>query len=598
MRALPWVLLFAFVAGCQALPVASPPPPGLDPTARAPRGEGPAPAPADAAACAPLDVSSLEPAAPSPDGRTIALADVFPREEPRAGGEVARSVDVGVVTYDRVERGDPGGALGYGMGWEGVSKRWPLDALRPEVAARFDRWLAAWSRIADAQREGYLLGRRTNRLVAAPPPDGGRSLACALRQKSDADARIAAATSEATREAGELTSLLEGAADETPAERFLLAYLSTDGVKARPEGEERATTERATSLLKRVAEDRAAPVELRARAFEQIAKLAQKLGQTERVVDALGRALATTRDPDLAIETRIKLATLADDPRKREALLADVVKALDQAPAGASRDPGAYRLAEALGDLSALELARGAFERARDDAARCAREVAYDFADDADPWGCAPTLATALAALGGGTKDIQVPLRFLSPLALALAEASRATFDRDEARRAGELALARLPEAKEAPAIAAWIASTSPSAADASTATRRALVDPRSTWTLAQRARLAEEDAPRVDAELASLVKPPAPLFPPPPPDESALSDELAARVRRAAETCRDAVAKVRGDISLRVDTTGPVAKVNVRGVDGAGARCLRTRGPSFFRSLGPTVVTAALRGE
>jgi hypothetical protein len=481
------------------------------------------------------------------------------------------------------------------MAWDRLAKSWVAGSLRPEVASRFGRWEAFEVRRSDQLHASYLLDARANRLRAIPSGDLGRELQCVTRARQEAEALARQAERDAAREASSLIAILRALRARSAGENLLFGYLLADRTPTSALRGDQGDEPRA--LLSAAGEDPTAPRELRARAEEVTARLELGGGRLGAGAAALQQVLALTRDDDLAIETRIKLADLAKDPGERENLLLEIVNRLDRMKPGQQRDQGAWRLAEVLADLAELELVRSAFERARNHAVRCAREVPRDFEDDPDPWGCATTLAGALTGLGGARKGLDVPLPFLGPLALALMRTSFESLDRDEARRAGELAFARLPAAKETPAILASLASiTGESAARAALQERRArAIDAASAWTLAQRARLGALPAAGVARELAELTSPPVELGRVLPADELSLRAEFEQRLWNTVGACREELAPVKRDLELRIDTTGPVPGLAVSGASESVRRCLGRAIRSAFRSVGPATITVTL---
>jgi hypothetical protein len=511
-----------------------------------------------------------------------------------AGAPVA-VVDLGRQPFSRLRQsGVPRWSKGYGLGWQELDARWVDGQLSAGVVASFGAWIAERDASSDPRRLAYLLGRRVNLLRAVPPGDGGAALRCAASAAARAADAASAHEATAQQEAARLAGLLGALPALRAGDKMVLGVLlAKDTWGVRPV--DASAVARPLGLFAEVEGDPRAGAELRARAAEQIAEI--ELRREVRMaqgVGALRRVIALTKDPDLRIETLVKLATLNEDDAAREKLLTGIVAEID-------RRGHDWQLAEALGDLATLRLRRGAFEPARDAALRCALEVPKDFPDKPDPWGCAPTLAEALAELGGAPRGVEVPLPFLGPLSLAVMDQAIARHDRDEARRAGELLMARLSGAKEAPQVLDLLSSMTrdPEAKRALAERRGRDFGPGSAWLAAQRARLApDHDLSDLDATLARLVEPSHLLVSPPPVGEEKRRAELLRRLEAVVYACERELAGAARDIALHVDTTRPVPVARADGARAAARVCLVRRAESHFRSVGPATIKVTLFPE
>lgn len=524
----------------------------------------------------------------------IDLAEVFPREEARAPGAATWVIDLGRRPYSRDPgSGDPGGVSGVGLGFPGLDSSWVKDDLSPPLAAALEVWSAAEQAWMEQTRGAYLLEQRANLLRAVPPGDEGFALRCAIAARTTA-LDLARAHDVAARDAAaRLVALLDARAAKTVAERLLLGCLLADRTMHRVDAA-RPARARSLELLASVANDPRAPRRLRALAAEQVAGELDDSQGAARLA-ALRQVLALTSDPEQRIETLIKLADLA--PRKP----AEQEKQLEQILAELGRRPASYRAAIAWSKLARLRLDRGAFALARDAATQCARATSEDQLESPDPWGCAPLLADALDALGGASPGAEVPLSFLGPLAFQIMSRSIARLDRDEARRAGELLLARAPMAADAPQALDLLISLSSDAQARSALLARRERDsgPGSDWYAAQRARLAPSNAlPELDKALSRLVQPPRHLGKPAPTTEEQRRAELTQRLEQVLRGCDRELAASGREITLRIDTTGSLPKATTVGANEKLAACLAGLAASSFRSVGPARISAVLFGE
>lgn len=557
------------------------------PTPTSPTTATPTPAPTlepepepTPSACPPIDYAALEPVPPPPDSRTIALTRVFPRAEARdAAAAKPLRVDLGVVSAPS-SAPDKGG-WGVGMGWHGLQASWVGSSISPEVQAPLAEWEAAWTVLAEHQRASYLLGRRLRFARSVEPPQAWGGLACveqavARVERDERDAK--AAVEHASRA---LLEVVERLPSRRPGDELVLGYLLEEQL---PHPHAPGDAARPIALFTKVADDAALDRELRARAAEQLARV--QLRNTEAAVRALEQVLSLTRDPELTIETLVKLADLGHDDAKSEAVRVRILKRLDE-------HGGGWRVAQQQAVLAEDRFDRGAHALARDDAVRCARSIAAasDFPDDPDPWGCAMILAESLAELGGAPRGTTVPLAFLGPLAVASIDAALSRHDWNQARHVATLLLDELPEAPQAPQAIATLTSLAQRDDERAALAERKARDcgPDGAWADAQRRRLAWEHEPEaLPQQLASLVEPrhPTGVHVPTTPDERA--EDLRVRASDTAWACIDALGEQTSVIAVRVDTTGTTPQATARGGTPAGRACLRRAARARFRSVGP----------
>lgn len=542
------------------------------------------------APCPAIDYAALEPT-PQADARTLALTRVFQREE-------ARDMVVSVPTpFDldvmQVRRSPPAPKLGggLGMGWQGLEASWIASATGPELEAPLSTWLAARDVLFAHQRGSYLLDDRARYARSVEPPAAWGGRRCVEEAAAQAERDEQHAEAETERAAEALRGALEALPSPRPGEAFLLGYLLAEQLPYPYEPKDAA---RSIALFTKVADDQAASRELRARAAEQIARI-QGSGD-KAFVGSLERVLSLTKDTELTIETLVKLADVAeyhDDDAKAEALRVKLMALLEpQDPRATTR----WRVGRTLASLAEARLARGAYELALDDAARCARESAGELPHDPDPWGCAPVLSEALAELAQAPAGVEVPLAFLGPLALASMRSALARHDHQQAEHVGRLLLAELPDAAEAPEVIAMltgIVQTDDARAELAAAQQRSY-GPKSAWTEQQRRRLAWENEPAaVEQQLAALRVPArAPVMVRLPTKPIELTAELRERATLVGETCAAVLPKGRRAVRIAVDTSGTLPVVTVRGAKPAAAACLRRATESRFRSVGPVMIT------
>lgn len=580
------VVLVALLGACTPATGRSTAPPGRHEATSTPRPEPAAPCPA-------IDYAALEPT-PQVDARTIELTRVFQREEARDQVvTVPAPLDLDVM---HIRRPMPGSQLGggIGLGWMSLQASWVASATSPEIEASLATWLAAREALGEHQRGSYLLDTRARYVKSVEPPAAWGGRRCVEEAAAQADRDESEAEAATKRAAEALQGGLEALASPRPGDELLLGYLLEAQL---PYPYEPKDAERAMGLYAKVASSKAVASELRARAAEQLARIHGP--RSEAFVDALERVLSLTKDPELTVETLVKLADVADldgDAAKAEALRVKLMARLGP------QEQERWRVAHTLAELAAARLDRGAYELALDDAARCARESAGEIEHDPDPWSCAPVLAEALAELAQAPAGVAVPLAFLGPLSLASMESALARRDHQQAEHVGKLLLAELPAAAEAPAVVAMLLGIV--ASDDERATLAAMHQrehgPKSTWTEQQRRRLAWEHEPAaVEQQLAALrepSRPPVVLRLPTKPIE--LTAELRARATMVGEACVTTLPKGRRAVRVGVETSGTRPIVTVSGAKPAAKACLLRAAGARFRSVGPVQITFGLALE
>jgi hypothetical protein len=587
-RILSRVAAAVFVVGCASRGAA--PPSDAPVQSEVPEGdvEVSEPAPAEPEeTCPPVDYAALEPDKRHPDTRTIALTRVFARPEPaKAAKGQAPRVDLGELRVPRRSR-DKGG-WGVSMGWEGLSAIWVDGTLRPSIAAPFADWDEGRRRYLDHQRGAYLLDTRVRYARSVAPPASWGSPRCLEAAAVEAKRAVQASEAEVLAKAEVLRAALEATERRSGGETLLLAILLADG-RQHPlrEGDDA----RSLALLREVMDDESVGREQRARAAEVSARLLQM--RDEPIKALLERVLQLTTDPVLKIETTIKLAALSRDAAEREAMRVRIIAQLD-ALEGRERRLD-WRVANTLGDLADDRLGRGAYELAFADAARCARASAATFRRDPDPWGCAATLAEARVYVTTTPENVDVPLPFLGPLSLASMRVALRRYDRDEARRVGELLLAELPEAAQAPEVLVLlgaVASTDAAReAFAERLERDYVLD--SAWAQAQRERLAWSHEPDdVERKLAQLRAPADAGLPAAPQTPSERDEELRRRAGGVIGACAALLDDPKRKVGVTVDTGPMPPKATIRGADRPAVDCLRREVGAWFRSLEPMRVS------
>jgi hypothetical protein len=591
------VAVALFTGACSAAPQqAAHLPPTTAPSASVvPARESPEPRVARDV-CPPVDLAAIEARPTPPDLRVIDLAEVFPREEVRAPGAKPTTVELDRATYElHPASGDPGAGIGIGMGFPGLDPAWVRGSLSPPVAAAIDVWSAEIRATSEQERASLLLRRRQDVLAASPPVDDGVTLRCATANRARAQELMQAHEAAARDAAAQAVKLIEALPAPTAAERLALGALLVNRAIRGREDEGSPTFARARQVLSGLVGDANAASELRARAAEQLASCARGATAGEGMVPALQQVIALTRDPELRVDTLIKLADLTPGTP------AELEKKLEQIVAELAHAAPDYRLADTQAKLARVRLERGELALARDAATACARATGNDDLGGSDTWGCAPLLADALAELGGATPGAEIPLWFVAPLGLELMSRAIERLDRDEARRAGELVLARLPMTDGAPHILDSLASIAADPKVASALRERRARDhgPGSAWLAAQRARLApRNDVAHLEQILTSLLAPAALPGTPPPKTPDELRAELQQRVFLVVQGCENELATSGREITLRIDTTGSIPKATATGAGAVVTACLERRIVTRFRSVGPARIRVVLSGS
>jgi len=563
-------------------------PPASDRVTTAPSAKAPASvagAPSDDPPCPAIDFAALEPVAPEPDARTVALSHVFEAREARPPNAKPKAAvprfQLDPVHLQRRRPGPSSGWLG-GMGWMGLNRAWVDGTIGPEVREPFEAWVAASEGLQASQRAGYLLFVRARYARSISPPAAWGGLRCTERAATELEQQTAAAERDMQRVANELRTALESVRSRSAGESMLLAVLLLDEVPF-PRDPTMADVARPLEMLTALAKDPKVDRELRARAAEQVAR-AQSSSRSKAFKAALQQVLRLTRDPELKVETLIKLAEIAGSPREAEKLNTTIIRRLDA-------QGGGWQVARVLSTRAEQRLERGAFALALNDAARCARESPTEFPRNPDPWGCAPLLAEALAELARPPGDESVPLPFLGPLALASMKSALARYDHDQARRVGTLLLQRLPQAAEAPEVVSLLLALAVDAPDRAALEARQTRDygPEGAWEATQHERLAWDHEPKALREqLAALTDAPRRHIVGVPESDQEFQRQLAARAVRVAEACKSRLGRPGQRIRIHVDTTGPTPKASVSGGGAAVARCTQRAVRAEFRSVGP----------
>jgi hypothetical protein len=526
-----------------------------------------------------------------------------------SGAKVRRTRRLGIIVFNPHD-GDVFGTHGVGMGWHGLHAGWFESGVDASVRPPLHEWDAAQTELHELQSRGYVLGVRA-RFLSNMPEDSehprvvhGPSLACTRQAEEHAKAGLPEAKAKESAKADALMAVLEARPQLQASEKLLLGGLLESRLPYPPEpGSDEV--KRVRSLLEAALAEGGADPEIRARSAEMLARVSDSGSPEFRT--RLRRVLKLTRDPDLKVETLVKLAAIEPVPAKKERLFLQILQEVEEqleveveveAEAGADSDAedvrSAWRVAWVLADLAELHLERGAYTLARDEAARCAREGAANFPRNADPWSCAVTLAEALAELGEVPEGLEVPARMVGPLALALMRASEARFDRGEARRVGARALEMDPDAAEAPQILGLLAAMSEDADEREAIEQRLaeLTDWESSWTKAQRARLAEDREPSdFKASLDRLTRVEARVHRRPPTTDAELEEQLGERAGAVAWTCLASTDRKRR-LAVTVETGDASLRARVRGGSGSLRTCVRRATEARFRGLEPGKVS------
>jgi hypothetical protein len=527
-----------------------------------------------------MEPTARELAAPAPDARVVALSEVYPRHEARLPGVAPRAWDLGRVGIDPHRHGEREDDFSP-IEWLDLTGNWVAGDLRPEVIAPFARWEASMAKRATWRGHSSLLERRADRLFVAPPADGGFQLQCAHDARGYAVAVADAAEREASYEAASLVAILEARSDPSAGERLLLGYLLAQRASWRDEPTPLA---RSLSLFTSVGRDEKAHPEVRAHAEYQAAHIhcIPSRSEEEACVAALKRVVALTKDRELELDALYQQIDVTRDDDARHKLLEHIFATLPHRQ-------GDWRVSRALRALAEERYRRGELEGALDVAAACGRLEAA---------GCMDVFVRALWARGGAPEGMSVPLPFIGPLALALMEHSRGVIDHDEARRAGELLLARFPEARETPRVLELLASNTRDrrAHDALLERRARVVAPDSAWSLAQRAgRSPDDDVQGLELAVGRLLSPPLQYPPERPENDDELRDELRRRAQSLARHCTNELTTAARELHLSIDTTPAVPRLRASGASGQDVDCLSRAVSRYFRSVGEATIDVTL---
>lgn len=541
--------------------------------------------------CPAVDFAALERAPPEPDDRTVALAQVFLAAEVRPAGAHAKvpRFDLKTVRVLRQGRGPGHDSVG-GMGWMGLDRAWVDSTIGPLVREPFEAWISARREWFDNQRAGYLLFVRARYVQSVSPQAAWGEVRCTEQAASQAEQRTAEAEEKTKRTADKLRDALEALDSRSPGETLLLAYLLEDEVPY-PRDSAMADVVRPLEMFTALANDPTIDRELRARAAELVARV-QPSSRDEAFKSALQRALRLTRDPELRVETWVKLAEIEASPREAEKLHTKIIDHLEVHGEG-------WRLAQTLGERAQERLDRRAFALALEDAARCANKVDTAFHNDPDPWGCAAVMAESLAELGGAPKDTRVPLLFLGPLALASMHSALDRLDHNQARRAGKLVLELLPETAEAPQVLSMLVDLAQTDDERATLMKRRVRDygPEGRWTQVHRVRLAwRHDPETLDKRLATLREQPCRARADFPKTAQDFQRQLTIRAMSVGDMCLAPRSPKGQQVRVRVDTTGPTPAASIWPGGTATSRCVRRQVKADFRSVGPAKIDFVLR--
>lgn len=552
---------------------------------------GPAPAPVASVAvsaapavggaaftCPPVDRAALEAERKTRESvraplATVLLSDVWPGTEVRTSdGAGAPAHDLGSVHLQHGLR--PRTVMaGFGLGFFSADADWFKGKLAPALEAPLAAWDKRREELMDAVELSTLLAERANLLRAFPPAAGRELLACAETDAASAEKAYSERADAAKRAERDLASQLSAIASKNASERLLGAYLALNLVRS----DDKPGRDQLLLEFRALTAEPSLAIEDRVWAWQGVAELASE-------VEALEQAAKLTTD------TRFRMSMLANVSKlvpvdKRESRLRELIQLVEQS--GIER----WRLPGALQDLAELRLVAGDLAGARDAAVRCIVEVDPNEADNIYRRLCSEYLAEALPDLGAPA-GVAIPEVALGPLALALMDQAIAHYDREGARHAGELLLARAPMAVEAPQVLERlrvIADEPLRSALALRATRD--YGTPSAWLDAQRRRLAPQanSLEKLDKQLAAL-RPGDVAGSRPPADDEALEDELRQRAFQASQACAVAFRQTKvSALTVTVDSTGPRPKVSVApNRHKALTTCFELQGARYFRSLGP----------
>lgn len=548
------------------------------------------------APCPPIDDAALEPARRVLPATTFTLGELFPHDQP-VRREAPFKMNVGTIGYATNT-----GSIGHGYGSFRsrlrLERAWLAEGVRPALLPLLDAWLDVLDVERRVARRTPLLARRERLLLwenlrpDAPDAVDAAHL-CAVSDSRRNDQEREAAASDEVRTRSALLAELRSAPDPSLDERFLLAYLTALAVDPRSPTRD-ADQGPARARFEAIAEDRAAPTILRVLANRWLADNTMATDPSNVRADALERIVDLTDDPRYELAARLDLALQVAGG----APLAKALTALEPAFAAAT-DPdsrNAYpRLLVSLAEArwKARDV-RGAF----DAWATCLRAAELTEDDDDDWWGCGANVASSLHELSGvdaASADVEIPDAFAASIGVAVMRTAMDARDRREAVRAGELALARAPDAAHAPLVLALLARL-----EADPAKRRALLDRRNTrygtgtaWF--QREQRRAYAFGTNDYTLANLFDPVEPPIPAEPTNEDEWRVEIRDdRLPAVRDACRDVLLPESATLKARIDATGAAPRVTVSSTAKApdSIACLERELAARLRSLPPVEIT------
>lgn len=504
---------------------------------------------------------------------TLTLGEVILTEEARDKSPAKVELqEIGAVHLQHGKRKHDRMA-GYGLGFVGMSVKWFTGKVAPDVETSLVAWEKQGTARMDAAGLSNLLTKRALLLRAFPSPGGEALIACAEADRAAAEAAFAAEDAAWTRAEVELGAKVEALTTKNAHERLLGAYVAKNSLRY----------DDVQGRAKPLAELRALTTDAQLSTAEQV-WVWQGIAQLTNDVADFDRAAALSDDVAFRLtmlEDALGLAPAAE----REKRLRELIALVEQSGVERWRLSGAYK------DLAELRLVNEDLAGAREASVRCVAAVDPREPDNIYRTLCSEYLADAMIELGA-PENVTVPAITLGPLAIALMDRALEHYDRDTARRVGELLLERSPMAIEAPGVLERlrvIAEEPRRSALADRATRD--YGTPSPWLEAQRRRLAPETSSpeELDRKLTAL-RPSDVKGSPPPTNAEELEDELRARAFDAAQYCADDFRSTKlRKVDVTVDTTGPRPKVKVAPASHKPlTRCLERQGALFFRSLGP----------
>lgn len=550
-------------------------------------------------ACPAISDEELEPTKRPLATSTFTLGELFPRAQLQSDAPPLRH-NLGTISYSgsygATGRGTPGARVRPDF-----DEGWLVGGIRPALEKDFHAWLDATRTVRAAVRRAPLLVRRMRILDATqslpdPPEDVVFQRGCTNAAHADAEQVRSDAGRQALVAREALIETLGGATERSVNEAFLLAYLrmtriAADSVSA---NDERALVAKDYVAL---ADDEATPIVLRVVALGELAR-----GTYGRVAKrgrpaCLQKIVDLTDDPVFELPARFDLALDLEKPAPRRAALEAIAEPYLAAthPALRAEAPRVLRL---LGDAAyELDDVPGAI----DAWSKCLGASQLDEDDDDDPWGCAQRVADGLRSAGGASgavADVRVSDTFAAAIGLRVMQHAIEARDRREVERAGDVALARAPQAIDAPLALGLLLrlATDPDRTRALTDRRAADYGAGTAWY--RRATLRFAATASGDASMRALLEPPPTPIKPEPTTEDEwrveLRDDRAPRLRDA---CVTSLQEAGAKLVLRIDTTGPAPRVEVTS-DKPGASsigCVERAVGIYFRSVPPAELTLVL---